>query len=76
MITKTYHIITIDISQIIYSTLNPDSYFDILLCTKLDQNDLKLTKQIEQTKAERMGQYRPNGPMWTKLERIDQLGLN
>ena len=29
MITKTYHIITIDITQIINSTLNLDSYFAV-----------------------------------------------
>ena len=31
MITKTYHLITIDITQIINSTLNPASYFAIIL---------------------------------------------
>ena len=31
MKTKTYYIITIDITQIINSTLNQDSYFAILL---------------------------------------------
>ena len=30
MITKTYHIITIDITQIIDCTLNPNLYFSIL----------------------------------------------
>ena len=31
MITKTYHLITIHITQIINSTLNPNSYFAIIL---------------------------------------------
>ena len=30
MVTKTYHIITIDITQIIDCTLNPNLYFPIL----------------------------------------------
>ena len=31
IVSKTYHIITVDITQIINSTLNPDLYFAILL---------------------------------------------
>ena len=35
MIIKTYHIITIDITQIIDNTLNPNLYFSLIIVKSL-----------------------------------------
>ena len=53
MITKTYHVITIDITQIIDTALNPNLFFPIL--KKVHQIGLKWSE---------MDQIDQSGPNW------------
>ena len=69
MITKTYYIITIDVTQIINSILNPNLYFAIL-----KQVHQIGPKRSEIDQMDRVDLSRPNGlnrPKSTKLDRID-----
>ena len=74
MITKTYPIITIDITQIIDSILNQNLSFVIL----------KLVHWIgpNRTKWAKIDRNRPNGPKWiewieyTELDRCERNGPN
>ena len=66
---KTYHLITIDITQIINSILNPNLCFHILKQTKVDQMDRSRfngLKWIEQTELDRT---RQKWIVWTELDR-------
>ena len=69
MITKTYPIITIDITQIIDSIFNQNLSFVILkLVHRIGPNRLKCAK-IDQ--IDRSGQNGLNIPNWTYVDQMD-----
>ena len=76
MITKTYPIITIDIIQIIDSTLNQNLSCSILKYTELDQIDQSELKWTKLDQIDRSEQNGLNIPNWTYVDRIDQSRLN
>ena len=64
MISKIYHMITIDITQTINSILNTKLSLPILKYPKLDQSESNRSFPFLST---------PNGPKWTKLDLIDRM---
>ena len=84
MITKTYYISTIGITQIINITLNPNLYFPILKqihqigpkrleinqMDRLDRSELNMTELTEVDQIDRSG---PNRLNWTKQTELTQL---
>ena len=84
MITKTYPIITIEITQIIDSTLNQNLSFSILQqIYQVGPNGLKWIELTEYTELNRCGQNRleqtklnQNGPNWTEVNEVDRMNRN
>ena len=66
MITKTYYIITIDVTQIINSTLNPNLYFAIL-----KQVHRIGPKRSEIDQMDRIDLSELYGPNWTEQIEFD-----
>ena len=70
MITKTYHIITIDITQIIDSPLNLNLSFLILKWTEMDYTKWTEVDRIDQIESNRIG------PIWTERDWMHQINKN
>ena len=69
MITKTYYIITIDITQIIDSTLNPN-FFPPFLRNYIELDKMHIIDQIRlsRTNVDESGPGRSKWSEWTELD--------